>query len=100
MNTIWIPVMLAASLSGAQRLEWDLVVYLHHDGRDAGIVSAAKLQGQTMLASVGISVEWRMGTPARHGNAEVNEAVLSPATDREFRPGALAFTTLRPQHGT
>jgi hypothetical protein len=100
MKTIWIPVMLAASLSGAHRQERDLVVYLHHDAKDAGVVTIAELQAQNMLARVGISVEWRLGTPARRGNAEVIEAVLSPATDKDFRPGALAFATLGPHHGT
>ena len=90
----------AAAAGGAERREPDIVVYFHHGNKSAAIVGSAEAQAQRMLASVGISVAWRLGTPNYDGRAEVIEAVLGERTAEDFRPGSLAFATLGLQAGT
>jgi hypothetical protein len=102
-KAIWILLFLAAGAaagSGAERREPDIVVCLHHGNVSAAIVAPAEAQAQRMLASVGISVAWRLGTPNYHGRAEVIEAVLAERAAEDFRPGALAFASLGVQAGT
>jgi len=53
-----------------------------------------------MLASAGVWVAWRLGTPNYHGPAETIEAVLVDQPNPAFRPGSLAFSTLGVQSGT
>jgi hypothetical protein len=78
----------------------DVVVYFHHGSENTPIIASAEEKARHMLASVGISIAWRSGTPANAGSAEVIEAVLVEKTVEDFRPGALAFATLGPRSGT
>lgn len=51
----------------------DVVVYFHHDSESRPIIASAEEKARHMLASVGISIAWRSGTPANAGSAEVIE---------------------------
>ena len=101
-KAIWIALLLAAGAaagSAAETREPDVVVYFHHGSESAAIIGSAEARAQRMLASVGISVAWRLGTADYHGRAEVIEAVLTERAAKDFRPGSLACATLGVQAG-
>lgn len=98
MKTIRMLVLMAAAV-GAQAKEADIVVFLQSNHERSAIIGVAERQATRILASAGISVQWRSGEADYHGHAEVIEAVLT-RPDQNYKPAALASAELGVQSGT
>ncbi|HUB32517.1 MAG TPA: hypothetical protein VMA31_05785 [Bryobacteraceae bacterium] len=96
MKRVWMAVFLmaAAGASGAAKREADLVIYMSAPAEDPAMVGLAEGEARKILAGVGITVDWRMGKPDYEGPAKVILVVVRGSDDPNFKPGALAFTTV------
>jgi len=96
---VWL-VAAAVAVCGSERHDPDVIVFIHGMGESPGVMATAEGLATRMLASAGVSVSWRRGSPNYDGPAEVIEALLTNQPDENVKPGALAWATLGLDSGT